>query len=298
MGRTGLPQRGVAEIDAGARAIRASVHRPATTARPLVFGTRMDAARNALEIALARAAAEPAARPAFYRLLLDSEIFAIGHTRSSNDGGDKLKLALMQWQAQDGAPYLPFFTSMEALRRESDDEVAAVSMPARNFFELTRGATVVLNPGSNCGKEFTPGEIATLLDTGMSQRVSAHTIPRSSQVLLGQPVQLPTRMLASLSALLATRPEVRAAYLCQMHDPARMPEPGLVVGFQGAGDLDRVMQDAATVVADTVPPGHSVDFVAISRGDGGLGDYFLSSVAPFYRRSWGSRLKALFSSRA
>ncbi|WP_175489183.1 enhanced serine sensitivity protein SseB C-terminal domain-containing protein [Lysobacter sp. cf310] len=247
---------------------------------------------------MARAAAEPAARPAFYRLLLDSEIFAIGHTRNPNDGGDKLKLALMQWQTQDGAPYLPFFTSMEALRRESEADVATVTMPARNFFELTRGATVVLNPSSNCGRAFTPAEIAALLDTGMSQRVSAHTLPHSSQVLLGQPVQLPARMLASLSALLATQPEVRAAYLCQMHDPARMSEPGLVVGFEGVGDLDRVMQDAGTVVADTVPPGQAVDFVVIARGDGGLSDYFLSSVAPFYRRSWSSRLKGLFSSWA
>lgn len=103
-------------------------------------------------------------------------------------------------------------------------------------------------------------------------------------------------MRASLSALLATQPQVRAAYLCQMHDPARMPEPGLVVGFEGEGDLDRLMQNAGTVVADTVPPGHGVDFVLISRGDGGLSDYFLSSVAPFYRRSWGTKLKALFSS--
>lgn len=254
----------------------------------------MDAAQSALEIALARAAAEPAARPAFYRLLLESEIFAIGHTRG--DGG-KAKLALMQWQKEDGAPYLPFFTSMAALRRESDNEVAAVSMPARDFFELTRGATVVLNPSSNCGKEFTPGEIGALLDTGMTQRVSAFAIPQSTQVLLGQPAQPPTRMLASLSALLATQPRVRAAYLCQMHDPARMPEPGLVVGFEGEGDLERVMQDAGTVVADTVPPGSSVDFVVIARGDSGLGDYFLSSVAPFYRRSWGGKLKALFSTQ-
>ncbi|UHQ21570.1 enhanced serine sensitivity protein SseB C-terminal domain-containing protein [Lysobacter sp. 5GHs7-4] len=259
----------------------------------------MDSTPTPLDTALAQAAADPAARPAFYRLLLDSQIYVIGHTRTPEASDDpnagRNKLAVMQWQKDDGTLYLPFFTSLQALQREIDAEVAVIGVTAREFFQITRGARLVLNPSSQYGREFDPGEIAALLDTGSVHAASPRVVARSSEVLLGQPQHTPQRMLASLRSLLSKHGQVRAAYLAQMHDPAVTPAPVLLIGLDGDGDLTRTVQDVGAVAADTADHAPGVDVVLIQRGDNGLSDYLLREVEPFYRRSLGATLRGWFS---
>jgi hypothetical protein len=99
-------------------------------------------------------------------------------------------------------------------------------------------------------------------------------------------------MVSSLTTLLAKHPSVKAAYLCLMHDPSTQEKPVLVVGFEGDGGIERAMQEAGSVAVDTAPEGHPVDFVRVVRGDKGISAHFLTSVKPFYERSWGSKLKS------
>jgi hypothetical protein len=75
---------------------------------------------NALEHALEQAAKEPANRPAFYRLLLESEVFVLGSTEGDGEGRRTLaageKISIVNWQKNDGAPVIPFFSSLGVLR--------------------------------------------------------------------------------------------------------------------------------------------------------------------------------------
>jgi len=259
----------------------------------------MHDSQNSLEVALARAADEPASRPEFYKILLDSEIYVIGHTDAPGDGRSTLpagaKLSIVSWENKDGIPITPFFTSLEALQRSLQEETRFVSMPARSFFEITRGATLVLNPASSYGKEFLPNEIEALLATGVNHVATERVVETATQVLLGQPAEYPSEMVSSLAALLARHPNITAAYLCLMHDPGSMPSPALVVGFEGNGDVKAVIREAGSVAADTAPRGEPVDFVEIKRGAGGISDYFVTSVQPFYERAWGAKLRSMFS---
>src|SRR3546814_4440607 len=101
---------------------------------------------NDLEVALARAATEPADRPEFYRVLLASEVFVLGHTESKGEGRVTVpsgeKLSIVNWEKADGTPVIPFFASLEALRRAIKEEQSYVALPARSLFEVTAGATL------------------------------------------------------------------------------------------------------------------------------------------------------------
>lgn len=260
--------------------------------------------RNALEIALEQAAKEPANRPEFYRLLLESEVFVLGNTEDHGEGRRTLasgeKVSIMNWQKNDGTLVVPFFSSLEVLRSAIKEQQSFVAMPARSLFEITKGATLALNPASNLShsKEFFPQEIEAMLATGVNHVAQSRVVQKPTQVLLGQPAKHPSEMIAALIKLLPKHSSVKAAYLCLMHDPSTQEKPSLVVGFEGEM-LDRAMQEAGSVAADTAPKGVPIDFIKIARGSQGLSAYFLESVKPFYERterSWGAKLKSLISS--
>lgn len=244
---------------------------------------------NPLEAALYQAATEPAARPGFYRCLMASDVFIIGRTDHPGDGSKTLeagaKLAIAHMEKPDGTPFIPFFSSLEALSQVLREEAGYVSMPARDLLEMTRGATLILNPGLDYGKEFFANETEALLATGMNHATTERIVQQATKVLLGQPANPPSDMLASLSKLLAKHPDIQAAYLCLMSDAGASAAPVLVVGLEGEGDITAAMKEAGAVAADTAPRGEPVDFVLVRRGEGGIAGYFLESVEPFYRRA-------------
>lgn len=116
-------------------------------------------AHTELEVALQQAAQDPACRPAFFRLLLASEVFvcAVPGKPAGDDGEQTLSLRM--WSDDNGAPRLPFFTRLELLQGVIHEQNDAVAINARTLFEMTTGATLFLNPGEVFGKEFRPAEI-------------------------------------------------------------------------------------------------------------------------------------------
>jgi hypothetical protein len=243
---------------------------------------------NDLEQKLMLAANDPASRPDFYKVLMDSQVFVIGFTDAGGEGVTTLptgaKVSIESWEKNDGTKITPFFSSLDTLQRALKKESKYVSLPARSFFELTKGASLVLNPASPYGKEFYPNEVQALLDTGMNHVAQSRIVQKETKVLLGQPASYPTEMVSALASFLAKRSAIKAAYLCQMHDPSSSEGPSLVVGFEGGGGLARVMNEAGSIAADTVPKGRKVDFVVVKDGEAGLGSYMLKSVKPFYER--------------
>lgn len=160
-----------------------------------------------------------------------------------------------------------------------------MALPAKSFFELTLGSWLVMNPNSPYGKEFSPYEIRALLETGMNQVVQKIVAEKETRVVLGQPANYPTQMVRALSALFATLPAVKAAYLCLMQRPSSSDAPSLVVGLEGDESLlADVMRQAGSVAADTVPQNTIVDFSVLRKGERGISQYMLESVKPFYTR--------------
>lgn len=255
--------------------------------------------QNALEIALAKAATEPAFRPDFYRLLLESQIFVLGQTPIHVEGHITVaageKLSIITWKKNDGSPVIPFFASLEALQRSIKEKQSFMALPARAFFEMTQGTTLVLNPASTHVKEFFPHEINALLTTGMNQVAQTHVAQKATQVLLGQPANYPAAMVSALSTLFANSPSIKTAYLCLMHDQSVQEKTSLLIGIESEEGFERSMQEACSVARDTAPKDQSVDFMHVVKGEPGLSAYFVGSVKPFYERKQDVKLNPLGS---
>lgn len=238
---------------------------------------------------LRRAATEPAARPAFYEALMASTVFVIGRIgdeapssagEATLSEGDQVQL--QNWNRPDGSPVIPFFTSLDTLKQGIAEECSYLALPARSLFEMTQGAELVLDPGSDQGKEFTPDEIASLLASGLSRTATTRTVEKATQVLLGQPAQPPEAMLASLRTLFSRRPQVSRAFLALMHDGSGAT-PHLIIGIEADGEDERIFQEAGNVAADQ-SRGEPVDLIRVRGHDDGIASYFLRDCPPFYQR--------------
>lgn len=128
---------------------------------------------NKLERLLRLAATEPASRPEFYKTLLDSKVFILGHSESEGKRNNVIEagshISIQNWQKPDGTPIIPFFPSVEVLQKSIEGEEQYLNIPARDFFEITKGSTLILNPKSDYGKEFFSNEIESLLMSGINQ---------------------------------------------------------------------------------------------------------------------------------
>lgn len=245
---------------------------------------------NALEIALQLAASEPAHRPEFYRLLLESTILILGSSGLKEEEGPvTLKkdtpIQVVNWRRPDGSSVIPFFSSLRALQQAITTDEKYIALPARTFFEITRGAELMLNPRSAFGKEFTAAEIEALLTQGVNQVAKPMVVEQDTQVLLGQPAQYPEMMVASLRTLFAQHASVKAAYLALIHDRSRDAKPHLIVGIETQGEFEKVAREAGMVASDTGPKGEPVDLISVVRGEKGIAQYFVEEVKPFYERS-------------
>jgi hypothetical protein len=247
----------------------------------------MDTDASPLERALRLAATDPAARPDFYRQLLEAEVFVIGDASPRPEGAwtaqEGESISLQHWTKPDGTVVLPFFSSLAALQRALDEEVTYYQLPARALLEMTQGATLVLDPRSEFGKEFVPGEIVALLSGGLTRPAERRVIEEDTRVLLAQPAERPEVLLEAVRAFLARRPAAKRAWLALMTVPSQDPEPHLVIGVEADGDADALLGEIGNVAADTSPAG-PVDLMQVREGDDGLSRYFLDNVEPFFRR--------------
>jgi hypothetical protein len=252
---------------------------------------------NELERLLKMAADEPAHRPEFLRLLLESSVYVLG-TAGQDEGSIELEagseVALMHWQKPDGSTIIPFFSSQEMLEKSIDQPESYLHISTHALFSMTKGAHLVLNPKWDWGKEFVPEEIEHLLEWALSGVTTERRVEEDTSVMLGQPTEQPAKMMDSLSQLFAKHPQVKRAFLALMHDPSQSEAPSLIVGIETEGSVDQIIREAAHVASDTAPKGVAVDLCRVSEDEQGLSQYFLNETKPFYEKSLGSKIKSMF----
>lgn len=249
----------------------------------------MFAPNNDLEISLVKASADPSHRPQFLRDLLASNIFLITPGDTTMDVRDGVlqqgtTIAIQPWQ-RDGKDWLPIFSSLPLLQQNLRTESAYLQLNAKDFFEFTRGAHVILNPNCDYGKEFLPEEISGLLDGSIYAPKQTATITTGTRVLLGQPKEYPTELVKSLSNLFANHRNVRAAYLAQFFNPESGDPPHLLIGIDVEGESQAVFGEAGMVASDMLPPGELVDFIKVNPHEVGISQHLLRETKAFYQRS-------------
>ena len=244
---------------------------------------------NELEHVLIAAATEPSARSTFYRLLLESQLFAINASSNLPDpaSAGQVRVAgenqVLQLQAMDvnGIPHVVIFTSEQALSRAINGQRQYVSLAGRDLLASLRGSHLILNPGSDYGKQITPGEIAAILD-GAVLGAQTHTVAQGVGIRLGQPARYPQSLVDALNSLFRTTKGVRAAYLGLMQEIESGVPPHIVVGIEHGGDWGELLREVVAEIRDVPCADPPIDVVPMD--DGPVAQYLRSRSQPFYKR--------------
>ncbi|RUR00995.1 enhanced serine sensitivity protein SseB C-terminal domain-containing protein [Labedella endophytica] len=233
-----------------------------------------------LESLLAAAATEPTRVPAFVAELLQATVIVPGVVSDAEGGGQTATFPPLV--GPDRAPVQPFFTSEERLQ----ETIAAIpgyegryiGLPCRAFWEMTRGATLVLNPHSSHGKEFLPGEIAHVLDGAAA--VTTTVVEAETPIMVGQPAHVPPGMEDALSAMFARQEAVTEAVLGWKVTPSTNDQAYLLVVVGSEDVRERIGDDLSRSLV-LFSQAHPVDVMYTTPG----ASHMLSSIAPFYRKA-------------
>lgn len=223
---------------------------------------------NELEKAMLRAASDASARPDFYRLLLESELWLIGEL------GERMSIETVE---NKGQKYHPAFTMLKRLKALAPAENQYFSLKGRVLFESTRGAPFVINPGSALGKVLTSDEIAWLLDTFR---------PVRGELLVTQPKIFPTKLVKALCVLFTSRSLIRAAHLVYVAREGVDVKPHPMIGLEADGDVPRLAQEIIDI-CEAVQPEEPIEVAYIDTNSqlDPLQTHLLN-VPPFYRRTF------------
>lgn len=227
---------------------------------------------NDIERALMRASADPAARQDFARALIDSEIFVVllpetGALVPDETGravlpeGSRLMLAAVK---RGDDELLPFFTAASRARAMfSGDHIVAPDV-ARTFFVQNSGKAFVLNPGSDYGKEFTPGEARRLLDGHFGEDGQTIVIKEPTEILLGHPKIIPDALVAALGREFGALKSVTGAWILLAHYAGKS-EQSWMLGVDHNGDWRDVQNAIKRAVQGDILKGRFLDAVPINE---------------------------------
>lgn len=247
---------------------------------------------NKLEEILVAACTEPSARPEFYRLLLESELFLLTPDSPATEGRRILKeaenVSFVHLQNANGS-FLPIFTSQQRLQEivnQIGQTYGFLALLGKDLFPILaqHPQRTLLNPGLSYGKELTADEIRRIADGSIVQHES-RVVQKTTQVLIGQPAKYPTELIAALQKLFAKHESIQAAYLGWIHDPSSKEPPHLIIGIETTGDMKKISQEAGITSQGLLGEGEFVDFIQVGGGTGSLDSYFKKQTKPFYQKS-------------
>jgi len=122
--------------------------------------------QNDLELMMQAATNDPGAVAAFYRKLMDAELYiltpevpATPGRRRSLKRQEKINVATVEFQ---GMRWHPAFTSRVRITEYIKEPETCLGAVARNLFELLPGSNFWLNPLSECQKPLPASEIELL----------------------------------------------------------------------------------------------------------------------------------------
>jgi len=241
---------------------------------------------NRLETVLRKAATEAAFRPEFYEKLLSEKLVVLTAKTTLPDGVQTLEkdtdVGIVS--LQDGK--IPVFTSTGKIFDKGiiKEEVPFLEMKGEDLFNLAKGATFVLNPYSDYGKELLPNEIESILNgTILTENHKKIVVEKETNVQIGQPTKYPTEIINSLKILFASKPNVKKAYLGWIYDPSSGEAPHYIFGLDVEGDVQTITNEAGFTVKEYLKQDEFVDFIKIENKVG-LSDYFVKQTKPFYER--------------
>jgi hypothetical protein len=132
---------------------------------------------NDLEALMQAAVNDPSRIPAFYKTLVQTEIYVLTPEtpmkplqRRSVKFKEKLNIATVEFQ---GLEWHPAFTSKSRISDYLKEPEVCLGAVAKNLFEMLPGSNFWLNPLSECQKPLPASEVALLLSGEIFEVVRA-----------------------------------------------------------------------------------------------------------------------------
>ena len=243
---------------------------------------------NILEKSLIKASEDPAHRPQFYRDLCESDLFIIQHGEEAPAENRRVTLEEgMSVQIKNiehnGKPYIPVFSSLSRLQTVLTEEVAYLGVNALELMKFTQGAELLLNPGSDYGKEFTAEEVESIVSGSIWKPIETYTQEKEAKVMLGQPQEYPDELVGALTRYFKKEKTVKRAWLSHFFNPDDGHPPHTLIVLDASENYDIVMSEIGIILKNVKVPNPPVDIIPIT-GNGGLEDRFLKEEKPFYKK--------------
>ncbi|WP_235605957.1 enhanced serine sensitivity protein SseB C-terminal domain-containing protein [Rhodanobacter thiooxydans] len=133
------------------------------------------------------------------------------------------------------------------------DGISIVAMSGRRLFELTRGATLMLNPNIDAVALYPP-EITAILE-GRELGYFAQQEPIDNEVILAGPPSVSTNEVDEvLRELFEQEGTVRAAYLAEVNTQSNKPEEFILLGIVAASVAKERLLQLVTLALKTKSP--------------------------------------------
>jgi hypothetical protein len=154
---------------------------------------------------------------------------------------------------------IPFFTAQSRARVWYTNDHVVVPERTRELFARYPGAPFVLNPGSDYGKDYTPGEVARMLagDFDLSGP-QAVTTQAPQQILLAHPKEIPTALIEALAREFAGLKSVRGAWL-MLAMRGGEAEQSWMLGVDHNGAWQEVRDAIGRAIVGDILGGHVLD---------------------------------------
>jgi len=187
---------------------------------------------------------------AFFKALLDATVYA--HVPLGPAPRDRVRF-IQFVRPDNGRTALPFFSDREQAEIAADGKTGIIAMSGRRLFELTRGATLMLNPNYDRLSLYPP-EIRALLEGRPIGFFTRETIEADQQVGVCPP-SVPTDSLTSvLRNLYEREPSVRAGYLVEVHRGADGTDVFLLLTLVVTKGSDERMVQLTTMELSSLSP--------------------------------------------
>lgn len=184
---------------------------------------------------------------AVFKALLDATVYAHVPVEGAPPG----RVRFIQFVRQDnGQTVLPFFSDRAQAEQPQRSDASIVAMSGRRLFELTRGATLMLNPNLDQVALYPP-EIVALLEGRELGHFAKHTLEEGTSVGACRP-SVPTDGLdIALRDLFEQEQTVRAAYLVEIHRRDESAQVSLLLAVVAASAHHERLLQLATLALRT-----------------------------------------------
>src|SRR5680860_637828 len=198
---------------------------------------------NELERKLMKASSDISARNEFYTKLLWNELIVLTNGHKDSEEGRKTleKDTEVQFVTFENEQ-IPIFTSTNRIFDKGiiKEQVPFMAMKGQDLFGITKGATFILNPYSDYGKELIPQEIESLLNGSIFEKTNEMEITEDTEVLIGQPSKYPTELVNVLSNLFKEETKVKSAYLATIKMDKSEKPPHLIIAIDIEGNMSSI----------------------------------------------------------